>query len=246
MAYTSLVVAAGLCSTVTTPGARRFIPAGPARCRVRPHYSRYTGGVLGRKRNSAEKIAEAEAAAAREQAQTTKRQPEKKGVPTPKRSQQQAARKRPLVQNDRKVARAAQRQQMADQRVKMRRAMETGEEKYLPARDRGPQRRFVRDYVDARFGIGEWMLVLVLVFLFASFVMNQEMRIIVSQILWLFVLAVLVEAVWVGRVVRKKVDAKFGVENRERGLPFYAAMRSLQIRRLRLPKPLVARGHFPA
>ena len=166
-------------------------------------------------------------------------------MPTPKRSQQQAARKRPLVQNDRKVARAAQRQQMADQRVKMRRAMETGEEKYLPPRDRGPQRRFVRDYVDARFGIGEWMLILVLVFLFASFVMNEEMRIIVSQILWLFVLAVLVEAVWVGRTVRKKVDAKFGIENRERGLPFYAAMRSLQIRRLRLPKPLVARGHFP-
>ncbi|GAA1106899.1 MULTISPECIES: DUF3043 domain-containing protein [Nesterenkonia] len=204
--------------------------------------------MLGRKKNNAEKTAqaEAEAAAARAEAQNTRRQPEKKGVPTPKRSQQQAARKRPLVQNDRKVARAAQRQQMADQRVKMRRAMETGEEKYLPPRDRGPQRRFVRDYVDARFGIGEWMLILVLVFLFASFVMNEEMRIIVSQILWLFVLAVLVEAVWVGRLVRKKVDAKFGVENRERGLPFYAAMRALQIRRLRLPKPQVARGHFPA
>nr|WP_255316564.1 DUF3043 domain-containing protein [Nesterenkonia sp. Act20] len=211
-----------------------------------PYYSRYTGAVLGRKKNTADQIAEAEAARAREDASTTRRQPEKKGVPTPKRSEQVAARRRPLVQNDRKLARAAQRQQMADQRVKMRRAMETGEEKYLPPRDRGPQRRFVRDYVDARMGIGEWMLIIVLIFLFASFVMNEQMRIVVSQILWLFVLAVIVEAWWVGRTVRKKLDAKFGPENRERGIRFYAAMRALQIRRLRLPKPLVARGQFPS
>lgn len=122
--------------------------------------------------------------------------------------------------------------------------METGDEKYLPPRDRGPQRRFVRDWVDARFGVGEWMLLLVLAFLFISFVLTDEARLVMSQVLWLFVLAVIVECWWVARRVRKQLEAKFGEV--EKGVRFYAAMRSLQIRRLRLPKPMVSRGEFPS
>ena len=35
-----------------------------------------------------------------------------------------------------------------------RRGFEQGDEKYLPARDKGPVRRYVRDFVDARLSIG--------------------------------------------------------------------------------------------
>ena len=36
--------------------------------------------------------------------------------------------------------------------------MKTGEERYLPARDRGPVKRFIRDYVDSRFSFVELMI----------------------------------------------------------------------------------------
>ena len=54
----------------------------------------------------------------------------------------------------------------------------------------------------------------------------------------------IVECWWVARRVRKQLEAKFGEV--EKGVRFYAAMRSLQIRRLRLPKPMVSRGEFPS
>ncbi|MDO5492144.1 MAG: DUF3043 domain-containing protein [Nesterenkonia sp.] len=173
-----------------------------------------------------------------------RRGPEPKGRPTPKRRDQVAARKRPLVADDRRAARESQKQHIREMRQKQRVALETGDDRYLPPRDRGPQRRFARDWVDARTGLGEWMLILVLVFLFTSLLLPEDARIVMSQALWLLVLLVLVECWYVARSVRKRVEAKFG--GMERGIRFYAAMRALQIRRLRLPKPLVARGEFPA
>ena len=65
-----------------------------------------------------------------------------KGAPTPKRSAQEAARKRPLVPEDRKASKAAERAAVTEQRLKMRQAMDTGDEKFLPLRDKGPQKRF--------------------------------------------------------------------------------------------------------
>lgn len=181
-----------------------------------------------------------------DQEASQKKLPEKKGVPTPTRKEQEAARKRPLVGNDRKAARKRERERMAQERAKVRQAMETGEEKYMPARDRGPQKRLVRDYIDARTGIGEWLLIIVLLFLFASFVMTNEARALVAFSLYFLMLAVVVECIWVARQSRKRIETKFGVGNMERGVRFYAAMRSLQMRRLRLPKPMINRGEYPS
>lgn len=172
-----------------------------------------------------------------------RRGPEPKGRPTPKRRDQVAARRRPLVPGDRRAARQAQREHLREMRQKQRMALETGDDRYLPERDRGPQRRFARDWVDARTGLGEWMLVVLLVFLFVSLLLSDAARMAVSQALWLLVLLVIVECVIVARSVRRRVEARFG--HVQRGIRLYAAMRSLQIRRLRLPKPLVARGEYP-
>ncbi|GAA1804122.1 DUF3043 domain-containing protein [Nesterenkonia flava] len=203
--------------------------------------------MLGRKKKTQNEVLEAEAA--QTQSLTHEAQPklpQKKGVPTPTRREREAARRRPLVHNDRKAARAAQRKAIAEQRAKMRHAMETGDDRHLPARDRGPQRRFVRDWVDARSGIGEWLLIGLVIFLFGSLLMTPETRALFAFSMWGLMALVIVECWWVARKVRLEVDKKFGAENREKGLRFYAVMRSMQMRRLRLPKPLVRRGEFPS
>src|SRR5690625_7154092 len=96
---------------------------------------------------------------------TTKPHTQGKGRPTPKRRDQEAANRRPLIADDRRVAKQQQKQAVAEERARMRRALDTGEERYLPARDQGPQRRYARDHVDARWGTGEWVIMGVLIFL---------------------------------------------------------------------------------
>ena len=82
----------------------------------------------------------------------------RKGRPTPKRKEAEAANKRPLVPVDRKSAAKAAREAQRERREREYKAMQTGDERYLPARDRGPVRRYVRDYVDARYSLGEFFL----------------------------------------------------------------------------------------
>jgi hypothetical protein len=61
-------------------------------------------------------------------------------------------------------------------------------------------------------------------------------------LLYVFLFALVVNAVLIGRAAKKAVEAKYGVDKTEQGLVRYAAMRSAQSRFLRLPKPQVKRG----
>lgn len=175
---------------------------------------------------------------------TTKPHTQGKGRPTPKRRDQEAANRRPLIADDRRVAKQQQKQAVAEERARMRRALDTGEERYLPARDKGPQRRYARDYVDARWGIGEWLIIGVLIFLGLSFIPTSTMQMASTTGMLVFVFLVVFEGFWVGYQVKKRLEAKFGVM--EPGTRWYAAMRTTQMRRMRLPRPLVKRGEFPS
>lgn len=168
---------------------------------------------------------------------------EGKGRPTPKRRDQEAANRRPLIADDRKVAKQQNKRAVAEERARMRQALETGEEKYLPPRDKGPQRRYVRDYIDARWGIGEWLIIGVLIFLGLSFVPTPTMQVASTIGMLTFVFLVIFEGFYVGYQVKKRLEAKFGVM--EPGARWYAAMRATQMRRMRLPRPQVKRGEFP-
>ena len=169
-----------------------------------------------------------------------------KGAPTPTRRAQEAARKRPLVPEDRKASKAAERQAVQDQRLKMRRALDTGDEKFLPVRDKGPQKRFARDYVDARFNLGEYLMYGALLFVLVSLVVpaSSDMMIYVLGAFWVMFLAVFVDVFILSRKLRKGLAQKFGEV--ERGTVWYGSMRSLQFRKLRLPKPQVGRGQYPS
>ena len=63
--------------------------------------------------------------------------------------------------------------------------------------------------------------------------------------LWLFFALAVIDSFFLAYRVKRKLGEKFGVDNVERGVRWYAAIRALQLRALRLPKPQVKRGQFP-
>lgn len=167
-----------------------------------------------------------------------------KGRPTPSRAEQEAARKRPLV-GDTKEARRRAKTELAAQREKARIGMANGEERYLPVRDKGPQRKFVRDYVDAGWHLGELLMPLMVVVILVSLVPNPQVSFYGFLGLWVFVMFAIGSMIILSNKVKKVAAAKFGLERREKGLGWYAAMRSMQMRFMRLPKPQVKRGQYP-
>ncbi|MFD1212513.1 DUF3043 domain-containing protein [Arthrobacter sp. GCM10027362] len=167
-----------------------------------------------------------------------------KGAPTPRRKDQEAARRRPLVPQDRKAAQAANREAVRAERIRMRQAMDTGDERYLPLRDKGPQKKFVRDYVDARWVVGEFLIVFALLFVVLSFIRNLQLQSIILVAFWVLLAVVAVDAFILSRQLKKRLTAKFGEV--ERGAVWYGVMRGLQLRKLRLPKPQAKRGQYPS
>jgi hypothetical protein len=166
-----------------------------------------------------------------------------KGRATPTRKEREAARKRPLVAGNSPEARRAARSTSQAQRERARVGMQNGEERYLPIRDRGPQKRYVRDYVDARWSVGELAIPLLVVLLVAS-VFSQQVQTIVTFGLYAYLLIVVIDVLLLGRRLKIALGEKYG-DTRVEKVRWYAAMRSIQFRLLRLPKPQVKRGQYP-
>jgi hypothetical protein len=174
--------------------------------------------------------------------------PPTKGHATPTRKEREAANLRPLVSSNRAGATKANRTQQAQARDRARAGMAAGEEKYLPQKDKGPQRRYVRDYVDARFSIGELTIPFLGVYIVVSFVLSSSSAF--SQIalyaVYAFLVVLVLDCIVLGFTLQRKLAAKFGAEKVQRGFRWYAAMRSVQLRIMRLPKAQVRRGAYPA
>ncbi|MET0736051.1 MAG: DUF3043 domain-containing protein [Microbacterium sp.] len=166
-----------------------------------------------------------------------------KGRATPTRAEQEAARKRPLVP-DTKEAKARAKADLAVQREKARVGMAAGDDKYLTARDKGPQRKWVRDYVDAGWHLGEAVMPAMVIVIVATFVPVLGIQYWAFVALWIFIFFVVGDMVLTSIKVKRAARAKWG-EKTEKGLGWYAAMRTIQMRFLRLPKPVVKRGQHP-
>ncbi|OIK29379.1 hypothetical protein VT52_001255 [Streptomyces malaysiense] len=168
-----------------------------------------------------------------------------KGRPTPKRSEAQSQRR--SVANTPTTRKDASKRQREDRRQalqKQREALAGGDERYLPARDKGPVRRFARDWVDSRFNVAEFFLPLAIVILVLSVVRVPSIQNI-ALLLWAVVIVLIVlDAAVSGFRLKKRLKERFPDGN-TRGAVAYALMRSLQMRRLRLPKPQVKRGERP-
>jgi len=166
----------------------------------------------------------------------------RKAGPTPKRNAQQANRQRPLVPTDRKAAKEAERQQRIEAQNRLRVANETGDERYLMARDKGPQKRYARNFIDSRWMVGEFMMFFILAFLVVSltFSGNLAVQMYVQGALWVLIAVIIIEAIVTTSILKRRLVAKFG--SLDRGVRMYATMRGMQFRKLRLPKPQVKRG----
>jgi Flp pilus assembly protein TadB len=166
-----------------------------------------------------------------------------KGKATPSRKQQEAANRRPLVGDKSKEARAAEKARLSEERRIAREGMMRGEEKYLPIRDRGPQKRFAREVVDSRFTAGELVMPAMFIFLITTATNIYALQLASLILMWGLFVVVIIDALILGRRVKKLSAQKYTEANVEKGIAWYAAMRSLQMRPMRLPKPQVKRGH---
>lgn len=169
----------------------------------------------------------------------------KKGRPTPKRSEAEANRRtRVTVPKDRKEASRQARDRMRTEREKQRQALIDGDERHLPARDKGPVRKFARDYVDSRWSLAEFFLPAAVVILVLSIIKVPTVQLLSTLLFLLFFVLVILDFVRLGFGLRKQLGERFAGQN-TRGVVAYGIMRTLQMRRLRLPKPQVRRGEKP-
>lgn len=169
-----------------------------------------------------------------------------KGRPTPSRKEAEAARKQSLkVPKDPKAARKAARDRDRQARMEQRAALAAGDERALPPRDQGPARRFTRDFVDGRFTLAEYFIFIALAVLVMGFIPNPTIQVAVSFTWMALVAIVALDEVFLLVRLNMQLRKRFPEPKDRKGCLWYAALRSLQLRRFRLPPPKVKRGGQP-
>ncbi|MGB7449949.1 MAG: DUF3043 domain-containing protein [Ornithinimicrobium sp.] len=163
-----------------------------------------------------------------------------KGRPTPKRREAEAARRRPLVADTRGASREVKQKRKLDRAI-ARDGMLRGQEKYLPARDRGPERRYLRDAVDRRWNIGEILLPTMLLILAASLVNVQAVQLAMFASAYGLIFIGLFDAILLWRRTKTSFVEEFGTEPPPRS-GLYVVLRSFQMRMSRVPRAQVSRG----
>lgn len=166
-----------------------------------------------------------------------------KGRPTPTRKEAEAAaRARAKGAADKRAAKQLLRERRMQENTRMREAMKTGDERYLPARDQGKVRAFLRDRVDARLSAAEFLLPLLVVIMVLSYSGNATANR-YGQSLWLMtILLVAFDTLVLVFRIKRELRQRFPEES-HKGAVFYAVLRAMQLRFLRLPKPRVKLGH---
>ena len=174
-----------------------------------------------------------------------------KGHPTPSRKEAEAQRKQTLkVPSDPKAAKKAARARAAEERNANRAALLAGDERALPPRDAGPVRKFARDFVDGRFAAAELFMPMAILVLVAGFLPWQSWGLPQAQgyvsLMWMaMTLFIVVDTTVLLLRMNAKVKEQWPEKADRKGVTFYALMRVLQLRRLRLPPPRIRRNGQP-
>ena len=165
-----------------------------------------------------------------------------KKEPTRKRKDAEAANRRSLLAPAQtKEEKRAQKEALRRSRADARAAFLRGDEAALPARDRGPVRKFVRNYVDARRSVGELFLPLVFIVFLLSMIRNQTVALASIALMYATIVAAIIDGIIMSRRLKREVLKRFP-ETTTRGLGRYAWSRSILMRRTRTPRPQVKVG----
>jgi Protein of unknown function (DUF3043) len=173
-------------------------------------------------------------AAAPESAATIEPDPSgKKDRPTPTRKEAEAARRQRMMTTlNKKEARAASSRQSRAERMKA-----------ISAREAAPEKVLMRDYIDARFNLGEFLLPCVVVILAVTILGSywQSVTLIATLAMYLFIFGVFVDGYLMWRGFKKVLAARLPKAS-PKGLLMYGMTRSTQIRRFRSPPARIKRG----
>ncbi|AWB84380.1 DUF3043 domain-containing protein [Corynebacterium liangguodongii] len=190
-----------------------------------------------------------------------------KGRPTPKRHEQEIKRgvvrdpnaltpaqqaqrnkelKKSMSPQEWKDYKKRQREQRREATREAQARMDAGDERYMLDRDKGEVRAFVRDWVDSRRFINNWVMPAALVILVLTFAVSYatpQVANAISLISLAFMITIIAEALIIGRGANRAVTQKFpGSGETGFALGMYAFSRATQPRRWRTPKPRVAAG----
>lgn len=159
--------------------------------------------------------------------------PVKKDRPTPSRKEAEAARRARV--NPKLTPKAARKETAARNRAERMRA--------LNAREAQPEKVLVRDYVDARFSIGEFLLPALVLILSLSFLNTRlpGMAMYATVLMYGYIAWVIIDVWWMWRGL-KKVYAERFPRSSLKGMMMYAMNRTIQFRRFRMPAPRIKRG----
>ena len=165
-----------------------------------------------------------------------------KGQPTPKRRDSEANRRRAVTapKNRKEAAR-----QMRERNARERRMAESearkGNDRYLPARDRGPAKALTRDVIDSRRTFSQYFMFFSIAIVLIAMVPDVRVQTLIYYLWVLMMAGVILEGFLNGRRAKRLVNERLPEES-TRGVAMYAAMRALMIRKLRMPKPRVDIG----
>jgi Protein of unknown function (DUF3043) len=172
-----------------------------------------------------------------------------KGRPTPKRSEAERSRYQSITGSTTSGRGTAPRGKLTPEdkararteRDRRMTAMRSGEEWALGPRDRGPIKKLARDYVDAHRRPSEYYMYVLVLLLVALLSRNATLNTYVSPLVLALIAVVAVDAYLIRRSLHKLAAERYPGES-TRGMTMYAVMRSLQIRRFRMPKPRLKPG----
>jgi hypothetical protein len=201
------------------------------------------------RRKSADLVTDAAESVTPESAPTSRPKgytPSKKelGQATPKRTATGRRITEAGTPTNRREAAKQMRERQRQERAEASAGMRAGDERYLLARDRGPERALVRNIVDSRRTVGTWFFAGAIIVLIGSSTRMPVSVQLFANVLWaLLAIGVLVDSVLISRRIKKLVGERFPKTTQRMGsLYIYGVMRGLTFRRMRVPKPAVDLG----
>ena len=161
--------------------------------------------------------------------------------------EQRTALKKSMTKEEYKELKRKERDERARHREHTRERMMSGDERYLLERDRGPERRLIRDWVDSRRLFANTFMPIVIALLILMFVTTATRSYLLNNLLSLagmiLLILIILDGVLSGRRVARFVHKRHpDTALSSWSMGFYAFSRASMVRKFRTPRPQVAIG----